>query len=192
MAAADDILNLVAAAQIHALFAQVLGGPFVDAIARCSDGGRGRGVVAILLLSLFGTIITTVIVMMDVATIIVIIIMILGSAQALFLGSMFGFFAKQCFAVFLGNLVIVGMDFAEGEEAVTTAAVIDERRLQRRFNPGYLGKVDVALELLMFGGLKVEFFDPVTLDDRDTGFFPVASIDEHTHCHYKFSGRAAS
>ena len=43
----------------------------------------------------------------------------------------------------------------------------------------------------MFGGFEIEFFDPVTLDDRNTGFFPVARIDEHTHCHYKFSGRVA-
>ena len=43
----------------------------------------------------------------------------------------------------------------------------------------------------MFGRFEIEFFDPVTLDDRNTGFFPVARIDEHTHCHYKFSGRVA-
>ena len=44
----------------------------------------------------------------------------------------------------------------------------------------------------MFGRFEIEFFDPVTLDDRNTGFFPVARIDEHTHCHVKISGRAAS
>ena len=37
------------------------------------------------------------------------------------------------------NLVIVGMDFVEGEEAVAIAAVIDERRLQRRLYARDLG-----------------------------------------------------
>jgi hypothetical protein len=31
------------------------------------------------------------------------------------------------------------MDFGKGQEAVAVAAIIDERRLQRRFDPGYLG-----------------------------------------------------
>src|SRR3546814_9644604 len=47
------------------------------------------------------------------------------------LGGMLGLFAQQRFAVFLRDLVIVGVDFAEGQEAVTVAAIFDERRLQR-------------------------------------------------------------
>ncbi len=31
------------------------------------------------------------------------------------------------------NLIVVGMDFAEGEEAVSVPAIFDERRLKRRF-----------------------------------------------------------
>ncbi len=37
------------------------------------------------------------------------------------------------------DLVIIRVDFAERQEAVTVAAVVDERRLQRRFDPGNLG-----------------------------------------------------
>ena len=37
------------------------------------------------------------------------------------------------------DLVIVRMDFGERQEAVAVAAVLDERRLQRRFDPRYLG-----------------------------------------------------
>ncbi len=37
-----------------------------------------------------------------------------------------------------GDLVVVGMDFREGEEAVAVAAVIDEGRLERGFDPGDL------------------------------------------------------
>ena len=43
-----------------------------------------------------------------------------------------------------GDLIVVGMDFGEGEEAVAVAAVIDERRLQRRLDPRYLGEIDVS------------------------------------------------
>ncbi len=50
-----------------------------------------------------------------------------------------------------GDLVIVRVDFAEGEEAVAIAAVFDEGRLQRRFNAGDFGKVDITAKLLALG-----------------------------------------
>src|SRR4051794_39535491 len=64
---------------------------------------------------------------------------VLGGAQALFLGRVLGFLAQQGFAIGLRDLIIIGMDFAEGQEAVAIAAIVDERRLQRRFDPGNLG-----------------------------------------------------
>jgi len=81
-------------------------------------------------------------------------------------------FAQQGFAVFLRNLVIVGVDFAEGQEAVAIAAIFDERRLQRRFDAGYLGQIDIALELLVLGGLEIKLLDAVSLGDGDPGSFP--------------------
>ena len=45
----------------------------------------------------------------------------------------------QRLAVGNGDLIIVGMNFAERQEAVPVAAVFDERRLQGRFNPGHFG-----------------------------------------------------
>ena len=82
------------------------------------------------------------------------------------------------------------MDFAERQKAVPVAAEIDKRGLQRGFNPGYLGEVDVAFDLLVFGRFKVEFFNPVAFEHRHPGFFRVARIDKHAHGHYKFSVRA--
>ena len=55
-----------------------------------------------------------------------------------FLGS-FGLGFEQRFAIFLGDLVVVGVDLAEGEEAVAVATEIHEGRLQRRFDPCNLG-----------------------------------------------------
>ena len=87
------------------------------------------------------------------------------------------FFGEQLFAVFLRDLVVVRVDFAEGQKTVAIAPEIDERRLQRRFDAGYLGEVDVAFDLLVFSGFKVEFFNPVALEHRHPGFFLVARID---------------
>ena len=98
-------------------------------------------------------------------------------------GGMFGLFAKQRLAIFLRNLVIVGVDFAEGQEAVAIAAIFDERRLQRRFDAGYLGQIDIALELLVLGGLEIKLLDAVSLGDRDPGFFPVPRVDQHARGH---------
>ena len=61
------------------------------------------------------------------------------------------------------DLVVVGMDFGEGEEAVPVAAVVDEGRLQRGFDPGHLGKIDVAAKLFLAGGFEIEFLDSATL-----------------------------
>ena len=112
-----------------------------------------------------------------------------NAAPGFFLG-LGGFFSQQGLAVLLGDLVVVGVDFAEGEEAVAIAAEVDESRLQRWFYTGDLGQVDVALDLLVIGRIKVEFLDPVTLQHRHPGFFRVARIDKHARCHYGFSKRA--
>ena len=73
------------------------------------------------------------------------------------------------------------MDLAEREEAVAIAAIIDERRLERRFDPGHLGEIDIPLELLMLFGLEIKFLDPVTRGDRDPSFLGVARVDQHAH-----------
>jgi hypothetical protein len=39
----------------------------------------------------------------------------------------------------------------------------------------------------MLCGLEIKFLDPVSLDDGDTGFLPVARIDQHAKCHSNIS-----
>jgi hypothetical protein len=82
------------------------------------------------------------------------------------------------------------VDFAEGQEAVAVAAIVDKGRLQRRFDPGYLGEIDIAFELLVLGRFEVEFLDPVTFYDCDPGLLRVARVDQHAHCHHDVSTRA--
>ncbi len=59
--------------------------------------------------------------------------------QPLFLGRVLGLFAEQRFAIGLRDLVIVWVNFAEGQEPVAVSPIIDERRLKRRFDPSDLG-----------------------------------------------------
>ena len=60
------------------------------------------------------------------------------------MAGIFLFLAQERLPVGDRDLVIVGMDFREGEETVAVAAVIDEGRLQRRFDARHLGEIDVA------------------------------------------------
>src|SRR5205085_8346446 len=84
-------------------------------------------------------------------------------------GAVFGFFFRLAMRAFVsfdqglavGNrdLVIVGMNFAEGQKAMAIAAIFDEGGLQRRLYARDLGKVDIAAQLFALGGLEIKFFD---------------------------------
>ena len=102
-----------------------------------------------------------------------------GAIFAFFLGLAMGAFIGLDQRLTVGNryLVIIGMDFAEGQEAVAIAAIFDEGGLKRRFYAGDLGEIDVAAQLLALGGLEVKFFDAVAADHNDPGLFRVGGID---------------
>src|SRR6185437_7743146 len=82
---------------------------------------------------------------------------------------------------------VVGVDFRKGEEAVPVAAVIDERRLQRRFDAGDLGEVDVTAKLFAVGALEVEFLDAIAAHDDYPGLFRMGCVDKHFVGHSKIS-----
>ena len=102
-----------------------------------------------------------------------------------------GLLGEERLAVGLGDLVVVGVDFREGQEAVAVAAVVDEGRLQRRLDARDLGEVDVAGELPLVKRLEVEFLDPVPVHDHDAGLFRVRGIDQHFLGHGFFRERAS-
>ena len=77
------------------------------------------------------------------------------------------------------DLIVVGMDFVEGQEPVTVAAVVDKRRLQRRLDPRDLGQIDIAAQQFAGRRLEVEFFYAAILEHNDPGFFRVGGIDKH-------------
>ena len=101
----------------------------------------------------------------------------------------FSFLGQQGLTVRNRNLVVVRMDFGEGEETVPVAAIFDEGGLQRGFYPGDACEIDVSAQLLARFGLKVEFLDSVAPQDHDSGFLPVGGIDEHLVCHGNWSPR---
>ncbi|WFU77539.1 hypothetical protein QA645_23575 [Bradyrhizobium sp. CIAT3101] len=104
-----------------------------------------------------------------------------GTVLALFLGFAMGllFGLDQRLPVGDRDLVIVGMDFAEGKEAVAVAAIFNESGLERGFDPCDLGEVDIPAQLLALRGLEVKLFDAIAADHDDPGLFRVGGIDQH-------------
>ena len=102
-----------------------------------------------------------------------------GVGLGLGLGFRFGLLGQQRLPVGDRDLVVVGMDFAEGQEAVAVAAVVDEGRLQRRLHARHLRQVDVAAQQLARGQFVVELLYPAVAQHHDPGLFRVRGIDEH-------------
>ncbi|MNR14615.1 hypothetical protein D3C85_1311000 [compost metagenome] len=88
-------------------------------------------------------------------------------------------FGHDGFAVGDRDLIIVGVDFVEGQEAVTIAAVLDEGRLEAGLYASDLGEVDVAAKLAAGRGFEIEFLNLASVHDGDAGFFRVRRIDQH-------------
>ena len=102
---------------------------------------------------------------------------------------LFGFGAQQRLTVGDRDLVVVGMDFTEGEETVTVPAVFDEGSLKGRFDAGYASEIDVSFELLLVLRFKIKFFDAVTANDDNPCFLRVGGVYKHFVGHYFFSPR---
>ncbi|WP_407183404.1 hypothetical protein [Bradyrhizobium centrosematis] len=104
-----------------------------------------------------------------------------GAVLALLLGLAMGLFLGLDQRLPVGNrdLIVVGMDFAEGEEAVAVAAIFDEGCLERGFDPRDLGEINVPAQLLALCGLEIKLFDAIAADHDDPGLFRVGGIDQH-------------
>jgi len=110
------------------------------------------------------------------------------------IGAVVGFFLGLAVGTLVGldqgltvgdrDLIIVGMDFREGEEAVAVAAIFDKGCLQRWLYPRDLGEIDVAAQLLALGGLEIKFFDAIAADHDNPGLFRVGGIDQHFVGHF--------
>ena len=83
-----------------------------------------------------------------------------------------------------GNLIIVRMNFAERQKSMAVAAIFDERRLQRRFNTGDFGEIDISAKLLALCGLEIKLFDAIAADHNHPRFFRVGGVDQHFVGHF--------
>ncbi len=100
-------------------------------------------------------------------------------------------FVDQRLAVGDRDLIVVRVDFAERQEAVAVAAVIDESGLQRRLDARHLRQIDIAAELLTVCGLEVEFLDAIAAQYDHPGLLGMGRVDEHFVGHFVISRRAA-
>ena len=109
-----------------------------------------------------------------------------GAVLALFFGLAMGAFLglDQRLTVGDRDLVIVRMDFAEGQKTVAVAAIFDEGGLQRRLYARDFSEVDIAAQLLAIGGLEIKFLDAIAADHDNPGLFRVGSIDQHLVGHF--------
>jgi hypothetical protein len=115
-------------------------------------------------------------------------------ARTAAVGAVFGFFFGFAMGALVGfdqgltvgdrNLIIVGMDFAEGQKAMAVAAILDEGRLQRRLYARDLGEVDIATQLFALGSLEIKLFDAIAADHNDPGLFRVGGVDQHFVGHF--------
>ncbi len=113
----------------------------------------------------------------------VVFIIVLGCGRGFFLF----LFLDEGQAVGNRDLVIIRMDFREGQEAVAVAAIFNEGCLERRLHAGYLGEIDVALEGFAGRAFEIEFFNAASAGHHDAGFLALAGIDEHLAAHGRYS-----
>jgi hypothetical protein len=107
---------------------------------------------------------------------------VLGFFLGLTMGALIGF--DQRLTVGDRNLIVIRMDFAEGQKAVAVTTVFDEGGLQGRLYARHLGEIDVSTQLLALGGLEIKLFDAIAADHDDPGLFRVGSIDQHFVGHF--------
>jgi len=100
---------------------------------------------------------------------------------ALFFGLAMGAFFRLDQGLTVGDrdLIVVRVNFAEGEKAMAVATILDEGGLQGRFYSRDLGEIDVAAQLFALGSLEIKFLNAVAADNNDPGLFRVGSIDQH-------------
>jgi len=153
----------------------------VDGVFMTLDGGQRLRVTCALdhlALDAVAMAAATGIAMARPAAVAAVLVLFLGLAM----GALVGF--DQRLTVGDRDLVVVGMDFAEGQEAVTVAAILDEGSLQRRLYARDLGEVNVAAQLFALGGLEIKLFDAIAADHNDPGLFRVGGIDQHLVGHF--------
>jgi hypothetical protein len=88
------------------------------------------------------------------------------------------FFGQQFLPVFDRNPVVIGVNFAEGEEALTIAAIFHKSRLQGRFYPRHTSEIDIAFKLFAVAGFVVKILDLIIVQKDNACFVALTSVDQ--------------
>ena len=109
-----------------------------------------------------------------------------GAVLALFFRLAVGAFVRLDQRLTVGDrdLIVVVMDFAEGEKTVAVAAIFDEGRLQRRLYARDFCEIDIAAQLFALGGLEIKFFDAIAANHDNPGLLRMGRIDQHFVGHF--------
>ena len=103
-----------------------------------------------------------------------------GAGLFLFLFTVLaGFLFEERLPISDGDLIIIRMDFREGEESMAVAAIFDKGRLKGRFDPCHLGEIDIASERFLIGCLEIEILNAVTAQHHNPGLLRVRCIYKH-------------
>jgi hypothetical protein len=94
-----------------------------------------------------------------------------------------GLLLEQSLPVSDRDLVIVGMNFGEGQEAVAVSAVIDESGLKRWLYARDLGEIDISPKLFLTRRFVIKFLNPIASYRDHPGFLRMRRIDQHFACH---------
>ncbi len=101
------------------------------------------------------------------------------------------FGAQNSLTVRYRYLIIIGMDFAERQEAMAVSAILDKSGLKRWLYPRDTGEVDISAKLFLVLGFEIEFFNAVAACHDDTCFLRVGGVYQHLVGHYSVSSRRA-
>ena len=78
-----------------------------------------------------------------------------------------------------GDLVIVRVNFGKSQKSVAVAAIFDESRLQRRFNPRYFCEIDITFKRSATCTFEIKFFEFISSRQNNADFFRLRGVDEH-------------
>ena len=81
------------------------------------------------------------------------------------------------------DLIIIRVDFVEGEEAVPVAAIFDESGLKGGLYARDAGEVDIAAQRLSGREFEIEIFNASVFQNADPNLFRVGRVDQHVSFH---------
>ena len=88
-----------------------------------------------------------------------------------------GFLFHHRFADGNRNLVIIRVNFREGQKAMAVSAVVYESGLQRGLDTSDFCEIDISAELFARCQFVVEFLNPVAARHHHPGLFRVGGVD---------------